>query len=240
MPPPPLRPRPLRGAVPFEPHVYGRSLQGRPLEVWLPLDGGAPELMIVAGIHGEEPETTVALSSALRSVEPAQLRSAVVLAANPDGLARGTRGNARGVELNRNFPASDWSAARAAHHFTRAHPQDVLLSPGPAPASEPEVAALMGLVRARRPNAVVTIHAPLGCVLDPDEGDLARWLASTAALPMRRAVPSPTPATLETWVREAVEVPAVTLELPVISKDEAMTRFLPTLISLLTAPPPAR
>jgi protein MpaA len=197
---------------------------------------GPTELLVVAGIHGEEPETTVALSAALRSLRAEDLRSAVVLGANPDGLARGTRGNARGVELNRNFPTSDWSAAAPAHHFTRDEPQDVLLSPGSGPASEPETTALMALVGDLRPAAVLAFHAPLGCVLDPDEGDLARRLAAATGLPLRRRVPSPTPGTLDTWVRESAGVPAVTLELPVISKDVAIVRFLDVLAALLTEP----
>jgi protein MpaA len=232
---PPTRPRPLRGTVAAEPHTYGASVQGRPLEAWRPSQGPA-ELLIVAGIHGEEPETTVTLSAALRSVPPGDLRSAVVLAANPDGLARGTRGNARGVELNRNFPTSDWSGAAPAHHFTRAEPQDVLLSAGSGPASEPETTALMALVADVRPAAVLTFHAPLGCVLDPEQGDLAQRLARATELPLRRDVPSPTPGTLDTWVRESAGVPAVTLELPVISKDAAIVRFLEVLVALLTEP----
>ncbi len=197
---------------------------------------GSPRLLVLAGIHGEEPETTVALSSALRSIEPAHLRCAVILAANPDGLARGTRGNVRGVELNRNFPTADWTAEAPAHHFTRADPQDVLLSPGLHPASEPETTALMQLVDDLRPQAVVAVHAPLGCVLDPDESQLARSLADRMQLPLLREVPSPTPGTLDTWVRERTTC-AVTVELPVISKDAAITRYLGALTALLSDPP---
>jgi murein peptide amidase A len=236
---PALRPRATRGTLPREPEVYGRTVQARPLEVWMPARA-SPTLLVLAGIHGEEPESTVVLSSALRSVDPVRLRAAVVLAANPDGLARGTRGNARGVELNRNFPSSDWSSEVAAHHFTRAEPQDVVLSPGPHPASEPETEALMALVGELSPAAVLAIHAPLGCVLDPQESGLARELAAAAGLPLQREIPTPTPGTLDTWVRESAGVPAVTFELPVISKNEAMTRFLPVLIDLLIAGAPPR
>lgn len=222
--------------MPAEPERYGTSVQGRPLEVWQPRHGRA-QLLVVAGIHGEEPETTVALSSALRCLRAAELRSAVVLAANPDGLARGTRGNVTGVELNRNFPTSDWSPAAAAHHFTRDTPQDVALSPGARPGSEPETRALMELVRSTRPRAVVSFHAPLGCVLDPDLGALARWLSAAGELPLLAEVPSPTPGTFDTWVRESCGVPAVTLELPIVSKDAALVRFLDLLVTLLADPP---
>ena len=89
---------------------------GIPLEVWRP--AGSCKLLIHAGIHGEEGETTVALSRALRLISEPSPHCAVVLAANPDGLIRGTRGNARGVDLNRNFPTQDWSPDPVMHRST--------------------------------------------------------------------------------------------------------------------------
>lgn len=227
------RPRARRGGFAFEPELYGRSAQGRPLEVWLP-DGDA-ELLVFAGLHGEEPETTVALSSALRSIERSALRSAVVLAANPDGLARGTRGNVRGVELNRNFPAADWVAQAPVHKWTRTDPQDVALSAGPEPASEPETRALMELAQRLAPAGAIALHAPLACVIDAHESDLARWLAHASGLSLRRAVSSPTPGTFESWFRETVGRASVTFELPVISKNQALVQYLELVVELITA-----
>jgi murein peptide amidase A len=222
-PAPRLRERSQRGTIPFEPERYGRSVQGRPLEVWLPTE--PPRLLVAAGIHGEEPESTVLLSTVLRSLAGGELAAAVVLCANPDGIARGTRGNARGVELNRNFDAADWSPEAPRHHLTRSDPQDVILSPGERPFSEPESAALAQLIERLAPAAVVTLHAPLGCVIDAERSPLARALSAEAELPLVDAVPSPTPGNLESWCRERLGAAAVTFELPVISKDEALVRY---------------
>jgi protein MpaA len=229
--PPTLRPRRQRGVPPSEPAIYGRSSQDRPLEVWLPT--GTVSVLVFAGIHGEEPETTVALSSALRSLPEDDLRCAVVLAANPDGLARGTRGNARGVDLNRNFPSADWSADASGHRFTRSDPQDVLLSPGPQPASEPETAALMSLAAQLGPRVIISLHSPLECVIDPELSGSARWLADAATMPLRRSLKTRSPGTFDSWAREQLRAISITFEFPVLSKDAALVRFLPALVDLL-------
>src|SRR3954451_10205591 len=130
-----------RGVIRHASTVYGTSADGVPLTVYLP-DSGRAELVILAAIRGDEPETTVVVSEALRSLPAGALQAAVILCGNPDGLLRGTRGNARGVDLNRNFPTSNWSPDAVHYKSRAADARDIALSPGAQPASEPETAAL--------------------------------------------------------------------------------------------------
>ena len=152
-----LRPQHEIGVLRLEPEEYGRSVLGLPLEVWRP--AGACKLLIHAGIHGEEGETTVALSRALRNLTEPSPHCAVVLAANPDGLVRGTRGNANGVDLNRNFPTRDWAPGDVMHRSTLDAPREVVLSAGSAPGSEPETRALIALIEELQPEVVVALPA---------------------------------------------------------------------------------
>jgi protein MpaA len=226
-----LRPRQQQGTVLWDPDIYGRSVLGIPLEVWRPRDACA--LLIFAAIHGEEPETTFALSRALRHLSEPSSHCAIVLAANPDGLIRGTRGNARGVDLNRNFPTRDWQPKPVAHRSTLEDPRDVLLSPGPHPGSEPETQALIALIDDLKPATVIALHAPLACIDDANQSPLGRWLADRTGLPFVTDVGYPTPGSLGSWGGEQ-GVGVITYEFPLASTDEVVRQHVPVLVELLT------
>jgi protein MpaA len=226
-----LRPREERGTILWGPDRYGRSHLDIPLEVWHP--SSPCRLLIFAGIHGEEPETTFALSRALRHLAEPSPHCAVVLAANPDGLIRGTRGNARGVDLNRNFPTGDWKPDRVPHRATMEEPRDVLLSPGPQPASEPETRALIGLIDELRPETVIALHAPLACIDDAKQGPLAQRLAQRTGLPLVKDVGYPTPGSFGTWGAER-GIAVITYEFPLASTDALVREHVPVLVELLS------
>ncbi|MFG0328284.1 MAG: DUF2817 domain-containing protein [Phycisphaerales bacterium] len=183
--------------------VIGYSEEGRPIEAVFLGDESAPTTLLIGAIHGEEPAGAVLLEAtieALQSSAKSLIGSRVVIVpvANPDGFARGERRNARGVDLNRNFPARNHRAA------TR-H--------GDAPLSESESRAIAALIERIRPTVVVSIHQPLRCVdYDGPAQSIAERMAAACDLPVRRL--GGRPGSLGSWVGEDLGVPIVTLELP--------------------------
>jgi protein MpaA len=218
------------GTFRWEPEVYGRSQLGTSLEVWHP--SSTCNLLIHAGIHGEEAETTLALSRALRLLTEPSAHCAAVLAVNPDGLVRGTRGNARGVDLNRNFPTKDWHPDPVEHRSTLDDPRDVVLSPGSGPGSEPEVKALVRLVEELKPDTIVALHAPLACIDDAKEGPLAQWLAERTGLPLVADIGYSTPGSFGTWGAEH-GIGVVTYEFPLTTTDAIVREHVPVLAEIL-------
>jgi protein MpaA len=221
-----------RGVIRHASSVYGASLEGAPLTVYLPDSGGA-EIVVLASIHGDEPETTVVVSEALRCIPPGDLQAAVILCGNPDGMLRGTRGNGRGVDLNRNFPTSNWSPDPVCHKTRANDARDIALSPGAQAASEPETTALLSLLERLGPGAVVSLHAALACIDDAGGSHLGRQLAARCALPLLTEIGYPTPGSMGTWAAEQ-RLTLVTWELEAASLYELKDRHVPTLIDLMT------
>jgi hypothetical protein len=79
----------------------------------------------------------------------------IIRIASPDGAAGGTRANNRGVDLNRNFPTSDWQRTSRGRNFS-----------GPSAGSEPETRAIASFIRTYRPVLSVWFHQ-VGPMVDP-------------------------------------------------------------------------
>ena len=221
-----------RGVIRHAGSVYGASLGGVPLTVYLPETGSA-EIVVLASIHGDEAETTVAVSEALRCIPKGDLQTAVILCGNPDGMLRGTRGNGRGVDLNRNFPTTNWSPDPVHYKSRASDARDIALSPGAEPASEPETRALLALLERLQPRAVVSLHSALACVDDSGASPLGQRLAERSALPFLTEIGYPTPGSMGTWAGER-GLNLVTLELEDASLYALKDHHVPILIDLMT------
>jgi protein MpaA len=221
-----------RGVIRHASSVYGASLEGIPLTVWLP-DMGDAGMVVLAAIHGDEAETTVVVSEALRCIPRGDLQAAVILCGNPDGMLRGTRGNGRGVDLNRNFPTSNWNPDPVCYKSRASDARDIALSPGAEPASEPETQALLGLLERLLPRAVISLHAALACIDDAGDSHLGRQLAVRCALPLLTEIGYPTPGSMGTWAGER-GLTLVTWELEAASLYDLKDHHVPILIDLMT------
>lgn len=208
-------------ALPFA--TYGRSALGASLR-YIPCSGKC-RLLVVAGIHGEEPETTFLLSRVLRAFEKPFESVAFVLCANPDGMTLGTRGNANGVDLNRNFPTSNWSKDPVGTRSILEAPRDTFLSTGNAPGSEPETAALVALIQKLSPEAILSMHAPMACVDAPVCTPMVESLCEAFGVPWHADIGYPTPGSLGTWCKQQKSPECITLELPRMSLEALFDRY---------------
>jgi protein MpaA len=184
--------------------VVGHSVRGRAIVAYERGDPTAPATLVVGVIHGTEP-AGLAVIRRLRHVPlPAGVRLWLVPTANPDGLAAGTRQNAHGVDLNRNWPTA-WVQNGA--------PWDGYYS-GPRPMSEPENRAMRAFILRIRPALTIWYHQPLDVVYgsDPHVALLKRY-ARLTGLSYRRLV-APRGAATRWQRRHFPAAPAFVVEFP--------------------------
>ena len=155
--------------------VVGHSVRGRAIVATRVGDPGAPVRVLVVGdVHGDEPAGE-AIVARLRRARVGGVVLYLVRTGNPDGRASGTRQNARGVDLNRNFPWRWRAGARGTYY------------PGPRAGSEPETRALIRLVRRVRPQLAIYYHQHMGITVRAPGADAAvqREYARRTRLPLR-------------------------------------------------------
>jgi protein MpaA len=205
----------------WRPEQFGESALGVPLVAWWPTTA-APTRVVWSAIHGEEAVTLQATHQLLRTVHADDACAVVVPVANPDGVLAGTRQNARGVDLNRNFPTPTWIDEPSPTYWPTtirrtSDRRTQLSSPGTEPGSEPETQALMALVERVAPEVVIDLHTPLECVIAASEraAQFAVHLAEPAGIRIVRELEGPTPGDAGSWI-ESTGATAVTYEFELI------------------------
>jgi len=155
--------------------VLGNSVKGRPIVAYELGDPTSPnKAVVMSTIHGNEPRIRL-IPASLRDGRPVRgIDLWVIPVVNPDGLARHTRTNAHGVDLNRNFPYH-WAHLGGSYYS------------GPRAASEPETRALMRFFDDVRPRRIVSFHQPLHGVdvSTPESRAFAGRLARGLDLPRK-------------------------------------------------------
>jgi hypothetical protein len=205
--------------------VYGTSLEGIPLHVSLP-DEGRAEIVILAAIHGDEAETTVAVSEAL--VMSAARRSA----GGGDSLRQWTACCAGARQRSRDRSQSQFPdvelASRPSSTEPRERARDIALSPGAEPASARNERCSRFSRSCSRARSSSHLHSPVS----HSGASTSAANADRCALPFSRR--SAIDAGLDGHMGERAGLNLVTLELEDASLYTLKDRHVPILIDLMT------
>lgn len=187
----------------------GHSVRGRTLQAKnVGARSDAKRVLIVGCMHGNECAGKRIVRKLRKMPRSKGFELWLIGSINPDGEADGTRQNARGVDLNRNFPAG-WRGG--------GEPGDTYY-PGPRPASEPETRAAMRFIKDERPDVTIWYHQAMSLVTKRKRHNrIPRLYAQKVGLPLRKL--ERLPGTASRWqnkkfpghVSFVVELPAGSL-----------------------------
>jgi protein MpaA len=201
--------------------VIGHSVRGRAIIAYT-FGTGASTILFTGGMHGSEPSGATTMQAWVTYLQsngykiPADKTVVVVPNTNPDGIAANTRYNANDVNIDRNFPASNWRPDIDTATGT------LPTGGGTSAGSEPETQALLALTQALQPRLEVSFHAQGRLVGANQYGDSTaigvayantvgyQTMIGNAEEVMGYSITGE----YEDWMGQALGTPAVLIELP--------------------------
>ncbi len=207
-------------------------------------------VLFMGGVHGDELPTVYLMFKLAHYVaeHPGIVKDRCIVIApvvNPDGYlaARPSRVNARGVDINRNFPTKQWR--RDAHrHWRTKTGANMRYYPGPRSASEQETLFQIALINRFKPQKILSVHSPLNFFdYDGPSADLdsfEQWMINVA-----RAANHPIkkfgyyPGSLGNYAGNERNIFTLTLELPTSDPGlgyEYFQRFQPAFLKFIDLP----
>lgn len=195
--------------APIEEKTFGYSELGRPITGY-EIGSGEECLLIFGGIHGDEKGTVDLVRRFADEVivqpdlVPTTRKLVVVPLVNPDGYFDGIyRNNANGVNINRNFATSGWTAYPDQQTFA-----------GQQPFSEKESQVIKTIVEECVPSVMVAFHSQ-GGIVSPEAGSeslaLAEWYINKTGYTYFNDWDYPGTATK--WFTETTGNPSITVEI---------------------------
>ena len=158
-------------------------------------------LLVVGVIHGDEWQGEKIVEEMMKL--PHSNRVLYIPCLNPDGKALGTRTNANGVDINRNFPAQNWKLLPRDRYFG-----------GEEPLSELESQFLEQVIGEFAPDVILTLHTPFEVVnYDGPAQSVAQKMAELSGYRLEESIGYETPGSFGTYFGKEQGYSIITLEM---------------------------
>tara|TARA_B100000749_G_scaffold280894_2_gene280545 strand:+ start:40578 stop:41267 length:690 start_codon:yes stop_codon:yes gene_type:complete len=220
--------------------TWAKSAKGEAIPLFHSFDlatiENRPHLVMIGGTHGDEPAGVQLAKDTLNYLKSLDNNLCawswtLIPCLNADGYAQNERTNGNGVDLNRNYPSSNWSPeSKKPRYF-----------PGNAPGSEPEIASLVEWTKKYPVKLFVHFHSWEPCVVctGAPARPLAQFLANSSGYPLQDHIGYPTAGSLSQFGWSDQNIPVICTE----EDDNAdykttWDRFGPGLKKLLSTPCP--
>lgn len=197
---------------------------------------GKPEVLVIGVFHGDEPQGKLLIEKYIDLQASKELRLKYgelrknsriffIPCLNPDGMSAGTRTNANGVDLNRNFPTANWGKNEGEN--AACDDRTSIYYGGPAPASEIETKFVIEIIEEYKPQLILTLHAPYRVVnYDGPAKEIAGKISKITGYPVEESIGYPTPGSFGTYCGVERNIPTITLELDEKTPTDDLVRLM--------------
>ena len=164
-------------------------------------------ILFLGVTHGEEPQGKYLIERFLDKIKNENLSFKnnlyFIPCLNPDGMAKGQRGNSNNVDLNRNFLTRNYEITTFDDGTTS----------GKSANSEKETKFLSEIIETINFDAILSFHAPFAIVnYDGDAAGIANEVSKITGYPIQADIGYPTPGSFGTFCGVERNIPVITLE----------------------------
>ncbi len=169
----------------------------------------AKTVLILGVFHGDEQDGEFLIRKYI-DLNPKITKNRIIFipVVNESGKAKNTRVNENGVDLNRNFPTSNWELSKEKDDYFG----------GEFKGSEEETQKLIKIIEHFKPDCILSLHQPYRCVNFDGPYDetcrIAQRISKINGYKIEENIGYPTPGSFGTYCGIELKIPTITLELP--------------------------
>lgn len=166
-------------------------------------------VLILGVFHGDEQDGEYLIRKYIK-LNPKIYKNRLIFipVVNETGKVQNRRVNKNGVDLNRNFPTSNWELSKVKDDYFG----------GEYKGSEIETRQLVKIIEHFNPNCILSLHQPYRCVNFDGPYDetlkIAQKVSQINGYKIQENIGYPTPGSFGTYCGIELRIPTITLELP--------------------------
>ena len=166
-------------------------------------------VLILGVFHGDEQDGEYLIREYIK-LNPKIYKNRLIFipVVNETGKVQNKRINKNGVDLNRNFPTSNWELSKVKDDYFG----------GEYKGSEIETRQLIKIIEHFKPNCILSLHQPYRCVNFDGPYDetlkIAQKVSQINGYKIQENIGYPTPGSFGTYCGIELRIPTITLELP--------------------------
>ena len=191
------------------------------------------KILLIGCIHGNEKAGILLSVKILNEVfSKKELKNTLILipTLNPDGNILNTRTNSNRIDINRNFPSTNWAYSDT----SKLKPDKRKYWGGVSPASEIETKFILRVDSIFQPDAIIILHQFMDCVQYDGAGLLlAEFISKRSGQKLMNDIGYATTGSIGSYFGEDKRKEVVTIEMPENPPDSLRQNLINVLIEVI-------